>query len=229
MEPHTEAHQAINQAMEVSLELPPPQALINQPVQLPLLELEPPHLQELMDHTAAAMAPVDQLQAQVLDMEHSQDQEPELELPPPLQLEQLEPQQLATDQAQVLDMELSQDQEPELELPPLQVEQLELLPPLLMAQDQVLESVEPLPLQPQPAEAEQLEQLEQPPLQVELQDTEHLEPPMVPLEPAMASQAAFQVLNQELLEAEAASTHHLKAMAQATREQLEPLELLQAD
>lgn len=189
MEPHTEAHQAINQAMEVSLELPPPQALINQPVQLPLLELEPPHLQELMDHTAAAMAPVDQLQAQVLDME------------------------------------VSQDQEPELELPPLQVEQLELLPPLLMAQDQVLESV----LQPQPAEAEQLEQ---PPLQAELQDTEHLEPPMVPLEllePAMASQAAFQVLNQELLEAEAASIHHLKAMAQATREQLEPLELLQAD
>jgi hypothetical protein len=47
------------------------------------LELEPPHLQELTDHTAAAMAPVDQLQAQVLDMELSQDQEPELELPPP--------------------------------------------------------------------------------------------------------------------------------------------------
>ena len=222
MEPHTEAHQATNQAMEVSLELPPPQALINQPVQLPLLELEPPHLQELTDHTAAAMAPVDQLQAQVLDMEPSQDQEPELELPPLQQQEQLEPQQLAMDQAQVLDLELSQDQEPELEL-------LELLPPLLMAQDQVLESVEPQPLLPQPAEAEQLEQ---PPLQAELQDTEHLEPPMVPLEllePAMASQAAFQVLNQELLEAEAASTHHLKAMAQATREQLEPLELLQAD
>ncbi len=224
MEPHTEAHQATNQAMEVLLELPPPQALINQP-QLLLLELEPLHLQELMDHTAAAMVPVDQLQAQVLDMEPSQDQEPVLELPPPQHQEQLEPQQLATDQAQVLDMEPSQDQEPELELPPLQLEQLELLPPLLMAQDQVLESV----LLPQPAEAEQLEQ---PPLQAELQDTEHLEPPMVPLEllePAMASQAAFQVLNQELLEAEAASIHHLKAMAQATREQLEPLELLQAD
>lgn len=56
---------------------------------------------------------------------------------------------------------------------------------------------------------------------------------MVPpelLEPAMASQAAFQALNQDLLQAEAASTHHLKAMvAQAIREQLGPLELLQAD
>ena len=115
MEPHTEAHQATNQAMEVSLELPPPQALINQPLQLPLLELEPPHLQELMDHTAAAMVPAGQLQAQVPDMELSQDQE--LELPPPQHQDQLEPQQLATDQAQVLDMELSQDQEPELEKP----------------------------------------------------------------------------------------------------------------
>lgn len=165
MEPHTEAHQATNQAMEVSLELPPPQAPTNQQakleatLQLLPLELEPPHLQELTDHTAAAMVPADQLQAQVLDMEHFQDQEPELELPPPLQLEQLEPQQLAMDQAQVLDMELSQDQEPEPELlPPLQPEQLELLlPPLLMAQDQVLESVEPQPLLTQPAEPEQLE------------------------------------------------------------------------
>ena len=90
MEPHTEAHQATNQAMEVSLELPPPQALTNQPLQLPLLELEPPHLQELMDHTAAAMALADQLQAQVLDMEVSQDQEPELELLPPQHQDQLE-------------------------------------------------------------------------------------------------------------------------------------------